>query len=76
MDKLKQEPGTQKPKKEFRKKIRETLTACFEQYKAELTEKKFNAAIKRASKLIANDLYVKKKKEKKEKAGQLESLVM
>ena len=47
--------------------------AAFFDLKAGVKEKKFKAAIKRASKLLANDLYVKP--DKKKKKQQSEDLV-
>ena len=51
-------------KKEFRKIISEKLESGLLELQNELKEKKFKAAIKRASKLLANDLFVKQKKKK------------
>ena len=60
-------PQTTKDKKEFRR----TLTARLQTALADLQngskEKKFKSAIKRAGKLLANDLYTKSKKDKKKK---------
>lgn len=56
-----------KGRKDLRKTIAAKLENSLEEFRGELKEKKFKAAIKRASKLLANDLYVKAKK-KKEKA--------
>ena len=55
-------------KKEFRKTISANLESSLVVFQNDIKEKKFKAAIKRASKLLANDLYVKSKK-KKEKAS-------
>ena len=55
-------------KKEFRKTISTKLESSLVGFQNEIKEKKFKAAIKRASKLLANDLYVKSKK-KKEKTS-------
>ena len=57
-------------KKEFRKTISTKLESSLVGFQNEIKEKKFKAAIKRASKLLANDLYVKSKK-KKEKTKRL-----
>jgi len=57
-----------KGKKEFRKTIAAKLESSLEEFRTGLKEKKFNAAIKRASKLLASDLYAKAKKDKN-KAG-------
>ena len=53
-----------KAKKEFRKTVAAKLASCLEEFRTGLKEKKFNAAIKRASKLLASDLYAKAKKDK------------
>lgn len=55
-------------KKEFRKTISTKLESSLVGFQNEVKEKKFKAAIKRASKLLANDLFVKSRK-KKEKAS-------
>ena len=55
-------------KKEFRKVISSKLESSLLSFQNDLKEKKFKAAIKRASKLLANDLFVKQKK-KKEKSN-------
>jgi len=55
-------------KKEFRKIISAKLESGLLELQNDLKEKKFKAAIKRASKLLANDLFVKQKK-KKEKSN-------
>ncbi len=62
--------GTDKPKnsrKEFRKGLEAKLEETFQELQSHVKEKKFKAAVKRASKLLANDLFVKTKKEKKNK---------
>ena len=51
-------------KKEFRKIISSKLEPSLLEFQNDLKEKKFKAAIKRASKLLANDLFVKQKKKK------------
>ena len=53
-----------KGKKELRKTIAARLESSLEELRAGLKEKKFKAAVKRASKLLANDLYVTAKKNK------------
>lgn len=55
-------------KKEFRKMISAKLETNLLEFQNGLKEKKFKAAIKRASKLLANDLFVKQKN-KKEKSN-------
>ena len=53
-----------KAKKELRKNIAAKLESSLEELRTGLKEKKFKAAIKRASKLLANDLFLKAKKNK------------
>lgn len=53
-----------KGKKELRKTIAAKLESSLLELRAGIKEKKFTAAIKRASKLLANDLFVKAKKNK------------
>ena len=53
-----------KGKKELRKTIAAKLESSLTELRAGIKEKKFTAAVKRASKLLANDLYVKAKKNK------------
>ena len=43
------------------------LETSLVEFQNDVKEKKFKAAIKRAGKLLANDLYVKNKKEKNKK---------
>ena len=51
-------------KKEFRKTISAKLESSLVEFQNDIKEKKFKAAVKRASKLLANDLFVKQKKKK------------
>jgi hypothetical protein len=51
-------------KKEFRRSICTKLESSLEGFQNDIKNKKFKAAIKRASKLLANDLFVKQKKKK------------
>lgn len=53
-----------KGKKELRRTIAAKLEVSLNEFSNGLKEKKFKAAVKRASKLLANDLYVKAKKNK------------
>ena len=53
-----------KGRKEFRKTIAAKLESSLDEFRGGLKDKKYKAAIKRASKLLANDLYVKPKKNK------------
>ena len=51
-------------KKEFRKTISAKLESSLVEFQNDIKEKKFKAAVKRASKLLANDLFIKQKKKK------------
>ena len=51
-------------KKEFRKTISAKLESSLVEFQNGIKEKKFTAAVKRASKLLANDLFAKQKKTK------------
>jgi hypothetical protein len=51
-------------KKEFRKMISTKLESSLVEFQNGIREKKFRAAVKRASKLLANDLFAKQKKTK------------
>ena len=53
-----------KGKKELRRTIAAKLEGSLSEFGTGLKAKKFKAAVKRASKLLANDLYVKAKKNK------------
>ena len=64
MDNITGNATTKSSKKEFRKTISTKLESSLVDFQNEIKEKKFKAAIKRASKLLANDLYVKSKKKK------------
>ena len=56
-----------KNRKEFRKMISAKLETSLLEFQNHIKEKKFKAAVKRAGKLLANDLFVKNKKEKNKK---------
>ena len=56
--------SAKKNKKELRKMISAKLETSLFELQSGVKEKKFRAAIKRAGKLLANDLYVKNKKDK------------
>ncbi len=64
MDTAKDNTTGKRSKKEFRKIISAKLESSLLEFQNDLKEKKFKAAIKRASKLLANDLLVKQKKKK------------
>ena len=53
-----------KSKKDFRKVISAKLESSLSEFQNGTKEKKFKAAIKRASKLLASDLFTKKEKNK------------
>ena len=53
-----------KSKKEFRRMISAKLESSLLELQNGMKEKNFKAAVKRASKLLANDLFVKQKKKK------------
>ena len=53
-----------KNKKEFRKVICGKLESSLSEFQNGTKDKKFKAAIKRASKLLASDLFTKKEKNK------------
>jgi len=50
--------------KEFRKTISAKLESSLVEFQNDIKEKRFKAAVKRASKLLANDLFIKQKKKK------------
>jgi len=64
MDTAKDNTTGKRSKKEFRKIISAKLESSLLELQNDLKEKKFKAAIKRASKLLANDLFVKQKNKK------------
>lgn len=57
-------------KKEFRRSISTKLESSLGEFQNDIKDKKFKAAIKRASKLLANDLFVKQKKKKQKPAAE------
>ena len=59
--------AVKKNRKEFRRMISAKLETSLVEFQNDVKEKKFKAAIKRAGKLLANDLYVKNRKEKNKK---------
>lgn len=74
MDNVNGVSAGKKGRKEFRRTIAAKLESSLDEFRNGLTEKKFKAAIKRASKLLSNDLYVTAKKNKA-KAGNSLSVV-
>ena len=64
-----------KNKKEFRREICAKLETSLVELQSGVKEKKFKAAIKRAGKLLANDLFVKNKKNKQKKEAKNDALV-
>ena len=67
--------SAKKKKKEFRKMISAKLETSLFELQSGVKEKKFKAAVKRAGKLLANDLFVKNKKDKQKKAEKNEALI-
>ena len=59
--------AVKKNRKEFRRMISAKLETSLQEFQSQVKEKKFKAAVKRAGKLLANDLYIKNKKEKNKK---------
>lgn len=62
-----------KRKKEFRDMINMKLDSALSDFKSVIDEKKYNSALKKASKLLSSLLYVKKKKEDKAEAPEISS---
>ena len=56
-----------KTRKDFRRTVASRIETALQDLRPEMKEKKFKAAVKRASKLLANDLYVKNRKDKGKK---------
>jgi hypothetical protein len=67
MDNLNGTDNPKNSKKEFRRKISAKLEEVLHEFQSGIKEKKFKAAVKRAGKLMANDLFVKTKKVKNKK---------
>ena len=67
--------AVKKNRKEFRRVVSAKLETCLVEFQNQVKEKKFKAAIKRAAKLLANDLYVKNPKEKNKKVDKADALV-
>ena len=67
--------SAKKKKKEFRKMISAKLETSLFELQSGVKEKKFKAAVKRAGKLLANDLFVKNKKDKQKKEEKNEALI-
>ena len=67
--------SAKKNKKEFRKTISAKLETSLVEFQSGVKDKKFKAAIKRAGKLLANDLFVKNKKNKQKKEVKNDTLV-
>jgi hypothetical protein len=75
MDNTNGTTSVKKNKKELRKIISAKLETSLFELQSGVKEKKFRAAIKRAGKLLANDLFVKNKKNKQKKETKNEVLV-
>ena len=67
--------SAQKNKKEFRRLVTAKLETSLFELQNGVKEKKFKAAVKRAGKLLANDLFVKHKKDKQKKGQKNDMLV-
>jgi hypothetical protein len=67
MQSLSATPQPAKDKKDFRRTVTARLQTALADLQNGSKEKKFKSAIKRAGKLLANDLYSKAKKDKKKK---------
>lgn len=74
MDNTNGTTSAKKNKKEFRRMISAKLETSLIEFQSGVKDKKFKAAIKRASKLLANDLFVKNKKDKQKKEVKTETL--
>lgn len=75
MDNTNGTTSAKKNKKEFRRMISAKLETSLFEFRSGVKEKKFKAAVKRAGKLLANDLFVKNKKNKQKKEEQNNVLV-
>ncbi len=71
MDTLNGTSTAKQKRKDLRKRIASKLETSLSDLRGDLKEKKFRAAIKRASKLLANDLYVKAKKNKSKETNDI-----
>jgi hypothetical protein len=58
---------TKRTRKDFRRLLASRIETALQDLQAGIKEKKFKAAVKRASKLLANDLYTKNNKDKSRK---------
>lgn len=67
MDNTNGTAATKRTRKDFRKLVAARIETALQDLQNDMKEKKFKAAVKRASKLLANDLYVKNKKDKTRK---------
>ena len=75
MDNTNGTTSAKKNKKEFRRMIIAKLETSLIEFQSGVKDKKFKAAIKRAGKLLANDLFVKNKKDKQKKDEKNDVLV-
>lgn len=67
MDNNNGENTSKKTRKDFRRMVASRIETALQDLQSGTKEKKFKAAVKRASKLLANDLYDKNKKGKNTK---------
>jgi hypothetical protein len=58
---------SKKTRKDFRRMVASRIETALQDLQTGTKEKKFKAAVKRASKLLANDLYMKNRKDKNRK---------
>ena len=75
MDNTNGNTSTKKSRKEFRRMLTAKLETSLSELQSGVKEKKFKAAVKRAGKLLANDLFVKNKKDKQKKVEKNDALV-
>ena len=75
MDNTNGTTSAKKNKKEFRRMITAKLETSLLELQSGVKEKKFKAAVKRAGKLLANDLFSKNKKDKQKKQEKDNALV-
>ena len=75
MDNTNGTTSTKKNRKEFRRMIVAKLETSLIEFQGAVKDKKFRAALKRAGKLLANDLFVKNKKDKQKKGEKNDALV-
>ena len=75
MDNTNGTASTKKNRKEFRRMITAKLETSLCELQSGVKEKKFKAAVKRAGKLLANDLFLKNRKDKPKKGEKNNAVV-